>query len=273
MSQKTISVLSLNTFGIPFHPHKIVRTLFQNNVRFRYRLIAQEIIKVSPDIIILQEVVDHFHSRYLQSLLPQYPFRATKSMFYGPRGGLLILSRLPLDNFSYEDFEHQGSFRDKSIAGKINRRGILKAKLSSMPLWIVNTHLTQNSDHDWGEGNRYLPLLTSQLHQVKKASEALRERGDCLILAGDFNIPKSSSLYKSFKKSSSLLDAFEKDDFPTYHENFLPEGVHVGRLDYIFYSEGLKVTQTQYILQEPFRFHAKDIFLSDHIGLQATFSL
>lgn len=272
MMKKELTVLSLNTFGIPFHPHRILRTILRNNVRMRYRLIAEEVQRVNPDIILFQEVIDYAHYLFLRKHLPMYRYVAMKRMIYGPRGGLLILSRSPLEQVSYEDFRKSGSYRDKSIVGMVNRRGILSAKVASLPLWIINTHLTQNSDHDWSANNRYLPYLLSQLDQLNQFIKDVKKRSS-YILGGDFNMPKDTHIYDQFISESKVHDVFEKDYFPTYHEHFLPRGARVGRLDYLFYGGNMKIRNSSYIFQKPVTVNGKKLYVSDHLGLIATFSL
>lgn len=272
--QKNISILSLNMFGTPFHPQQIIRSLMRNAVRKRFSAIAEIIAHLNTDVLLLQEVHDYPHLLFLKKLLPMYPHIAYRHMLYGPRGGLVIFSKLPLTSIHYYDFQTKGKLHNKSITGHLSMKGILQARLKQENLWIINTHLTQNSDHDFTSTNRYVPILLSQLHQLAVHINIIKDRGGNLILGGDFNMPKDTKFYKDFLGVTNLKDAFPRDSFPTYHESFLPKGKYVGRVDYIFVTNGIKTLKKSYILKKPLRDHSGELFYaSDHMGLVATLSV
>lgn len=186
----------------------------------------------------------------------------------------MIFSKLPFEKVIYQDFFTQGQYHNKSITGYLSRKGVLLAKLKNYPLWVLDTHLTQNSDHDWSENNRYIPILTKQLEQLIRLRDHFTKREQAVILAGDFNMPKGTRYYHDFLKSTKLRDAFPKDSFPTYQESFLPKNASVGRLDFIFHSDNLSIKDTNYILQSPIEDdRGENFYLSDHIGLVTTFAL
>jgi len=268
MKTTEYSVLSLNMFGTPFHPKKILRTFFRNDVRKRFRAIARVIEASNIDILMLQEVHDFPHYYFLKKLLPQYKYISYKKMLYGPRGGLVIFSKYPLERAHYYDFIDKGSFYNKSITGYISVKGFLSVRVQATNIWIINTHLTQNSDHDFSESNRYAGLLKSQLKQIIVHLHSLQNKNDRVILGGDFNMPKDTKFYNNFISESKLVDAFAQDSFTTYHKSFLPEGASVGRVDYIFSSPSLHPIRTEYILKTSLKDNdGIDFYASDHIGL------
>jgi exonuclease III len=272
--QKNISVLSLNLFGTPFHPHRIIRSFFRNGVRKRFRVISEVINEKKVDILLFQEIHDYPHLIYLKKLLPDYPYTAYKPMLYAPRGGLVIFSKFPLEKVHFYDFIDKGKIHDKSITGYLQLKGILQAKIKGENVWLANTHLTQNSDHNWNQENRFVPILRSQLKQVSVHINALRERRERVILGGDFNMPKSTSYYKDFLEMSGIKDIFGKDSFDTYQASFLPQGAIVGRVDYIFASKDIPVVNTSYILKDMITDReGNHFYASDHIGLIANLSL
>jgi len=113
--QKQLSVVSLNMFGTPFHPKHIVTSFLRNDVRKRFSAIAEIIYDLNADALLLQEVHDYPHLLFLKRLLPKFPHVAYKHMLYGPRGGLVIFSKHPLDSTHYYDFLSKGKIHNKSI--------------------------------------------------------------------------------------------------------------------------------------------------------------
>lgn len=258
-------------FGAPFHPNRILRTFFRNDVRKRFQILAKEILTLEPDILFLQEVHDFPNYFYLRRLLAAYLYVSCKYSLYGPRGGLVIFSKLPLEKSYYHDFLNKGKVYNKSITGLLSQKGILMAKIQKTNLWLFNTHLTQNSDHNWSVENRFTPILLSQLQQVIVHTRTIVKRGESVIIAGDFNMPKDTPFYRDFIKQSGMKDIFAKDFFSTYHQSFLPQGASVGRVDYMFCSPEISVKKTSYILQQPSKNERGEyVYASDHIGLVAT---
>lgn len=263
-------------FGVPFHPAKILRTLFRNQINKRFQLLSQEIRRHNVDVLLLQEVHLYSSLHLLRRKLPMYRFVIYEKSLYGPKGGLVIFSRLPIERADYTNFAKRGSLRNKSIAGIIMRNGILLAKVKGTKLWLMNAHLTQNSDCDWSANNRYIPLLLSQLRQCQHVVDLLTKSGQQVIAAGDFNMPKESIYYHEFLQATNLNDAFSQEHSSTYHQNFLLPGQTVGRIDYIYYggNADLQLVDHSQVITEPIiDENGQLLYLSDHIGLQALFSL
>lgn len=263
-------------FGVPFHPAKILRTLFRNQISKRFELLSQQIQKLNADVLLLQEVHLYPSLHQLRKLLSQYGFVIYEKGIYGPKGGLVIFSKLPVEKADYADFAKRGSLRNKSISGIIMRNGLLLAKVRGTKLWLMNAHLTQNSDCDWSVNNRYIPLLLSQLRQCQRVVDLLKKSGQHLIAAGDFNMPKDSIYYYEFIQATSLNDAFSQESSSTYHQDFLLPGQSVGRIDYIYYTEDslLRLVNHDQVITEPIvDEHGQQMYLTDHIGLKGEFVL
>jgi endonuclease/exonuclease/phosphatase (EEP) superfamily protein YafD len=99
-------------------------------------------------------------------------------------------------------------------------KGSLLTRLADPDVWLVNTHLLANLDGDWSEQSRYYELHRHQLAALASTVESL---AGPLIVSGDFNIARESSLFEDFVKASRLADAFE-DCPPTFHPEYLPTG-------------------------------------------------
>lgn len=276
-----ISILSLNMFGSPFHPKRIIRSFMRNSVRKRFGLIAQEFLKQDPDIITVQEVYLYHTFFDLRRQLSKYPFVAYKKMLIGPRGGVVIFSKIPFERVEYIDFNDRGNYTNKAITGQVTRKGILLAQLKNSQTWILTTHLIQNSDYPWienvwSENNKFSGLIQSQLDQTASVVKTLVGAGTDVVLTGDFNIPKRTNLYKLFIKDAKVVDAFAKFNSPTYHASFIPETANAERLDYIFYSSPrnkISASDQKHLFEKPIIIDGEELYVSDHVGLMAQISL
>ncbi len=256
-----LRVLSLNTFGAPF---------LAKNISKRFEHLADALRDEDPDVICLQEVFLYPHLHLLRVLLPEYPYTAFKRFIYGPKGGLVIFSKYPLEKSTYKGFSNRGSIKSTSVAMHLIRNGMLSVQLKDLPVTIINTHLTPNTDIDWDENNRFSKYLASQLSQVASLVQREKLKGNDTILTGDFNVPPDSTLYEEFIESSQMLDLFSDMDRPTYHDSYLPETKLPRRIDYIFIpssSKRIRHVSSAYILEKPVMIQGDYMYLSDHKGV------
>src|SRR5690242_5260623 len=89
------SLATLNTLGIPF---------FSPSPKERYKALAQEFERLAVDVINLQEVHTYDLLRVLKDRLPSYPHVVYERSFVGPKGGLVTLSRHPLEKLQFTLF-------------------------------------------------------------------------------------------------------------------------------------------------------------------------
>jgi endonuclease/exonuclease/phosphatase family metal-dependent hydrolase len=180
---------------------------------------------------------------------------------------------VPITKNYYIDFETRGRLWDKSITGPLSKKGMLCIMIENSNVLFINTHLMQNSERKWKQAGKYPRLLQAQLHQIKDVLSSLPHSTPVLLI-GDFNIPKTISLYKKFISDSGLSDAFAAFDFPTYQGDILKDAVPEGRIDYIFYTKSLLRPSKQnhlFTKQVAFANGRKD-FLSDHMALSSLFT-
>ena len=71
------SLLSLNTFGVPFYLST-----------WRIKLLAAELNRLAPTVICLQEIQQSAYLLLLQNGLTAYPTRAFYRNRFAPKGGL-----------------------------------------------------------------------------------------------------------------------------------------------------------------------------------------
>ena len=242
------------------------------NIKKRQEKIAQILLEKNADIIALQEI----HTYFVLSLLKKrlnYPHVAYKKFVYGPRGGLVVFSKHPFVAVDYINFKRRGSLLNSSFIARVIRNGILVCKMEDYPLTILNTHATPNLDHDDSESNRFVKYIESQLEQIAKLSNMITEKGQKILIAGDFNVAKDSFAYKKFLQISGLKDVFAKYDTPTQHQEYLPKNKIVKRIDYIFTGGSQKDARVVSVAQVfTDKYHLTDDltqYLSDHVGLHA----
>ena len=270
-----VSIASFNVFGAPFYAKRILRSLFKTRIFERFQIIADYFSKADVDIIALQEVHTFAQLRFLKDRMQNFPHVLYEKFLYGPKGGVVIFSKIPFEYTEYIDFKKRGTIFNKTVVAKIGRRGILVGKLKESPVYILNAHLTQNSDHDWSPQNKHIPFLVSQLKQVAQTIASLSSKHS-VVVTGDFNMPKHSIYYDWFIKHTRMKDVFHQHNFATYHKEFLKHGQTVGRVDYIFTTKTkqIEVLKASHIFKRKMnQVSNKFVYVSDHIGLKADIAL
>ncbi len=268
--KKKLSIISFNTLGAPIAPWTVRKTW---KIWKRYRAIVKELHPIDSDVIALQEVYTYGHVRLLKDLLKQHPYRYYKKSLLGPRGGLIIFSKLHMKPVNFLGFTTRGKYFSPSVIGHFMRNGVLICKIENTPFYVINVHLTPNLDMDWQVKNRFIPILQAQLDQISELITMLSDQGNEIVLVGDFNTAKTSLLYESFLTESILHDIFYDHDTPTVLQPLLKRSQKSARIDYIFVRNTVFSTK---IHNKKHLFSTQDthpngsaIYLSDHIGLHA----
>lgn len=235
-SEMTLSLFSYNVLGVPFvTTHQLKEYLrISYHLVSRFRVLAKTLEEAKPDIIALQELHIYPLLYLLKRRLPSYPYIAYKPHKFGPRGGLVLFSRLPLTDIVYTDFQQHGSFKNKTFVAKIIQNGILRCRLANIPLSILNTYITSGADQIWSDHSKFHNLKLLQLNQLALAITEEKKQDHNVLTAGDFNIHKNSTLYNEFLSRSESIDLFNNFSQPTVHKAFLPQEALEPRLDYIF---------------------------------------
>lgn len=219
------SLLSLNTFGIPFFLSL-----------GRLKRLASELELLGPTVICLQEIQQNAYVPLLFRRLPSYPYRAISPYIYAPKGGLGIFSRIPLIEQSFEPYLDRGlrffiTFADWALFKGVV---ILHLEFEGVNIFVLNTHMNANYSGYWHHRN---PLALVQHSQIKKLSALLEEiPADALtILCGDLNFPRTSFLYEELIGQNGLTDPLRDDPRPTYRPFPLVPSKWRTSLDYILY--------------------------------------
>jgi len=263
------SLLDFNTQGTPF---------YSPDLTLRYKKFSELIATEDPDIICFQEVSTYYHLFLLKKHL-KYPFFLYEKFFHGPKGGLVIASKIALEKVAFKKFVTLGSLKDISFWSQVVQNGMLICKCKDRPLFIINTHTFSDFEFEWSPTNHLYRFVKSHIEQIVTEINSLTLQGNKLIVAGDFNMKKNSRLYKYILEQTKALDVFKKDSFPTYYRerlNYKFKGKTSERIDFIFLNN-IKATQiltTAHVLDKQVKLANKKLsYLSDHIGLKVNFDI
>lgn len=202
----------------------------------------------------------------------RYPAQVCQPFIHAPMGGLLTLAQPTIESFRFFLFQERGLWYTPAVADWILHKGILVSQLhiESIPVRVLNTHLTANYTGDWGKNNPFARQEHGELMQLAEMVQQ-QPREALVLVCGDFNIPRGSWLYESFLAASGLMDPLLGDTRPT----FRPHGAIFGRyalpIDYALVRapEGRPVT-----VESELRFEDKVLVgnhekhLSDHYGVE-----
>ena len=255
------SLLSLNTFGIPFFLSwgRLVR-------------LASELKQLGSTVICLQEIQQNAYAPLLVRHLPTYPHRAIFPHVYAPKGGLGIFSRASLICQRFEPYLDRGLRFLITFADWALFKGVLVVRLQmdGLDIFVLNTHMNANYSGDWHHQN---PLALVQLRQVQKLSALLEDipTEALTILCGDLNFPRTSFLYEELVTQNGLSDPLRDDPRPTYRPFPLVPSKWKTSLDYILYrlpqGKDFKVQADILPVEDSSQKSATRRFLTDHCAL------
>lgn len=231
--------------------------------------ISKLIAEHDPDVLMLQE----FRVPE-QDLGLQYPHRLSQFSWKPGAQGLVIFSKYPLEDLADLDYQIESGMREaQAQRAMLDWRGkkieLINVHLASVGLEAEDyNNLSTLSNKTRDEIGRNIGKISGDLSRAFKRRalqietiKAHVQNGldQHFILGGDFNDPPSSYTYHQI--SEVLEDSFISagSGMPrTYNRGPLPL-----RIDYLFYSSGLRCFDYQVLEKE----------LSDHFPLLATFAL
>ncbi len=280
-SATQLSMISFNTLGVP---------VISTNLSERYVALADAINNTDANVLAFQEVHTYIHLHILKRVLQkQFPYLCYKKFIYGPQGGLVIFSKLPLELESFNRFSKRGTFKNSTFYGKFIMNGILICRFKDLPLAIINTYLTTNPNKTWDSEGIFKTIQESQITDLNTTLEDIKSKQLMAIVAGDFNFLKTSEQYNRFIKVNKAKDVFANFSLPTYLKGrkslkflwrvkfidkfFVFNAKESGRVDYMFIidsNNNIAIKDTKHLFDEKVTlFNGKDSYLSDHLGLYA----
>lgn len=198
-------IITQNIKGIP---------LLAPCAKKRLKIFLKKVKECNADIACVQEV----YANYLipickKELGDEYTVIYKKGTLF-PAGGLLVITKLPVETFAYTAFTKVGNNFDETLSDKLVGKGFLHVVLQSGE-HIIATHLTSNYNQDFKKGSQYEIQKTQLGELVSYITKNLNPRSK-LMCVGDFNIPPNCDLF------TGLLDKIQVSDYThnigaTYH--------------------------------------------------------
>lgn len=219
----SFSLLTLNCFG-----------LWLPNTRRRLTALAREVEQSPYQVVSLQEIQLHEYQRLLVEGCASYPYAQSEPYVHCPEGGLLTLSRTPVTSTSFEPYIERGLWFTPMLLDRLFFKGMLITWLTwkDVPMVIINTHLLANFAGDWERGGMYAQVEEKQLRQLAETVQA-QPTDSIIIVAGDFNVPRGSALYKDFLIHARLTDLLAGDTQPTLRVPFGTRSHFPLAIDYV----------------------------------------
>jgi endonuclease/exonuclease/phosphatase family metal-dependent hydrolase len=265
-----LRLLSLNCLGGRFPPST------------RARLIAlTRLLEASDyDVVCLQEVQYTGYLPLLRELLPSYPWMGhdTARRLHAPLGGLVTLSRWPLEDQTFSRYSERGYPIGLTLADRLLRKGVLTTRLRvrEQPVLVLNTHLIANYSGNWAGLNHFTRQQVRQVDELRAIVDAA-DPALPLVLTGDFNLPRGCWLYDRLVDGSHLCDLMAGSTEPTYRQSYLLPGRYAQPIDFIFVRPPAGwdlAADAETTLREKVTLpNGRLVYLSDHVALHADIQL
>ncbi|KKU11146.1 MAG: hypothetical protein UX14_C0002G0010 [Parcubacteria group bacterium GW2011_GWF1_45_5] len=257
-----MKIVSLNAFESP---------LSRTN-KIRLKKLTEELLRLKPDIICLQEIIKAKTARRIQKLLQPYGYRT----FIQPKrifnhGGLVCAVKLPVIKHEFTPFKNQGVHVSLQLAERIIKKGYqcVKLQTDTFPVTVFNTHVASIFR------KKSKKQLQTRFVHVRQLLDAIVKTKGNIISTGDYNFTPHDQEHRFMEKAGGLTDPLEITYFPTVSpkntnrkKSFIWPKYSV-RHDYTWLSKGLlkKLHKQKIIFDTPYKIKRRFIHLSDHYGI------
>jgi len=261
MTKNNLSVVCLNCFGIPMPVHR----------KERFKLIAEALYKLSPDIIALQEVFVWTDRNILIDKLKEHYDVYPEKFLPFSSGGLItfVKKHIEVNKFEFNKFRDQGNKTLISIPDGIAGKGhqVFELKINRKTVSFINCHLLC-------QYNRSDSLVKSYANQITELINITTKLGNKVIVSGDLNDDPNSEGITKLKKNAGLYEQLSTEDFTVDLSN-LNRGKIMNifsngksyRTDYTFATKEIKIVSQSIIFNLPIVVNGKAYNLSDHYGI------
>ncbi|HWS36811.1 MAG TPA: endonuclease/exonuclease/phosphatase family protein [Actinoplanes sp.] len=233
--------------------------LFKGDVSARLRALGERLEQDDYDVVCLQEVMYRRHVRLLAAVAPGFRYRA----FSGGvvlKGGLVLLSRLPISGWEFVRFPLTPPRRPEYLM----RKGAQIVTIDG-GFTVVNTHLSANRDDDWSPGNRY---SAAQRVEFAVLAERLAGVRGPVVVVGDLNVPRESAGLAGLLAAAGLRDVLAGDTRPTYRPT--PGWPSPPAFDHVLVRPVDLACRADLVFQDEVRLSdGRMAYLSDHYGVAA----
>lgn len=263
MPDEQVTVVSLNTWGVP---------AVGTHLAGRYAVIGAEVEAGDADVVCFQEVFTWWHLRLLARRMRSFRHVSYRVAPPGPAGGLVTFSRRPVSGPVYQGFGIPPRAERIPRLSRFEARikGALATRLGRPALCVVNTHPVANRDGDWSRAGRFYPLHQAQLEALTRV--VLGVAGP-VVVCGDFNVDRESSLFGEFLAGTGLADAFGGSCPATFRAEYLQAGETPHCIDFILTGGGVKAETATVLFAGKMPLPGGPRYVSDHLGLCARLSL
>lgn len=265
-----VRLATLNVWALPEPLGRDVAT--------RIDAIGQKISSLDLDLIAFQEVWTQDTARRLEVAGRRAGLRQAWPGG-GSSGGLLILSRYPIDEVSFERFALRGEAeRIATNLEYLSGKGFAVVRVSTPagPLLVVNTHL--HARYSKIAAHRHVPHRTVQAIQM---ASSFHHRSEPIVAMGDFNFREGEPDYKVLTEIIGMDDvaaALDNRQNTTLNTNAYRNPKALGqRKDYVFSRSGnaqsLVPRAVIRSFDDPFEIGGDPANYSNHAGLIASFEI
>src|SRR5260221_4807245 len=129
------SLLTINCFGVP-----------APQTRPRLLALADVLNRSALDVVCFQEVQSHIYRRLLMHALTSYRYCAYERFIHAPKGGLLTVSRAPIQDSGFTLYTARGLRYTPAVSDSVLHTSVLDTAImvGSVPVIVLNTHLNPN---------------------------------------------------------------------------------------------------------------------------------
>jgi endonuclease/exonuclease/phosphatase family metal-dependent hydrolase len=244
-------------------------------LRRRMQALGKALAATNADIVCLQEVGRWRHLIHLRMDETTWPYAVAIDYPYAPKGGLVTLSRHTIAEPVFTTYRERGRPIGLHTPERFQGKGVLQTPLraGAQPVVALNTHLAANYNARWTHANSYAKVERAQLRELAAVVRAIPEE-TLVIVAGDFNVPRGSWLYREFVSSTGVHDPLAGSDEPTYRPLPGLPARAAQALDHILIRaprDLLIEARSELCFAEPALLaHGTFGYLSDHLGVRTT---
>ncbi|BEL09304.1 hypothetical protein Q0Z83_074950 [Actinoplanes sichuanensis] len=232
-------------------------TLFRGDVRPRLRVLGPLLERGGYDVVCLQELMYRRNANLIRALAPGLRHPAyTGSVLL--KGGLVVLSRWPIVAREFLPYPRTGPARPEFLM----RKGALITTIATGDgeVVVVDTHLSARLD------DRFTAVLRSEFDHLAGRLAGF-DPAIPLVVAGDLNVSRTSSLLSGFRAAAGLRDVLAGDTRPTYRPT--PDWPSPTALDHILI-RAVPRAEARLVFDEEVRLaDGRAAYLSDHYAVEA----